>query len=242
MKLVSMTAKAGLAALALATAAAVPAFAQTNASASVKLSGYELVDLDLSDGVTPWLSFESNWFAWSQASIFPGSSSNDYPVAQSSSWSADLVSVQADWYSARAQARLADVSSSASGGPNLVSSTALTRRGFLMSSNTSVTFFFCTDLDTSPGEDFDLAAAGMKVTFGSEGFPLTELAVRDGEQYSGYLTASANSLGSEAVQGTLWMSTYTETYAAAAPVPEPAAPAMLLGGVGLLAAVGLRKR
>lgn len=234
MKHVSM--RAGLAALALAgAAAAVPAFAQTNASAAVTLVRYELVDLDLTDCVTPWLSFQDSWTAWSQASVFPGASPNDAPLAQSTSWSGDMTALQADSYSARAQAGLDGVWSSAGGGPNLVSSTGLTRRGFLLSPNTSVTFFFDTQLGTGAGDSADLAAAGMKVTFGTDSLPMTQLTVRNGESYSGYLTAYGEAYGTDTVQGTLWMATYTETWAAAAPVPEPAAPAMFVGGLALLA-------
>jgi hypothetical protein len=238
MKLVSTTAKAGPAVLALALASAtpVPAFAQADVSASARLSGYELVDLDLGDGVTPWLSFKDNGLLWSQASIFPGSSSDAYPLAESTNWSADTAAVESGANSARAQAGWSEVFSSASGGPNLVVSSALTQRAFLLSPNTSVTFFFDTDLATTPGENTGVAAAGMRVTFGSEAFPRTELVLRDGEQYSGYLAASADFHGTGAAQGILWMSTFAASYAAAAPVPEPAAPAMLLGGLGLLGA------
>jgi hypothetical protein len=242
MKLVSTIAKAGLAVLALGTAGMVPAFAQSNASAAVSLVGYELVDLDLGDGIAPWLSFQDMQLAWSQASIFPGSSPDAVPLAQSASWSGNLAAVDAGWHSARAQAGPDDVWSSASGDPNLVWSSALTRRGFLLSPNTGVTFFFDTDLYTTAGGGSNEAMAGMKVTFGSEAFPVTVLGVRDGAYYSGSLTAYADVRGTEAVQGTLWMTTYTETGAAAAPVPEPAAPVMLLGGLGLLAAWKRRRQ
>jgi hypothetical protein len=241
MKLVSMTVKAGLAALVLASAAVVPASAQTNASASATLVRYELVDLDLNDGVTPWLNLLDAKALWSQATLFPGSSDSATPLANSVMWSADMAAVQFGVYDARAQAGVDGVFSSASGGPNLIFSSALTQRGFVLSPNTSVTFFFCTDLDTAAGESTSLAAAAMKVTFGSESFPLTEVDVRNGESFSGYLTAFGDSHGTEAVQGTLWMATYTETHAAALPVPEPAAPAMLLGGLGLLAVAGRRR-
>jgi hypothetical protein len=240
MKLVSM--RAGLAALTLAgAAAAVPAFAQTTASAALTLVRYELVDLDLTDCVTPWLSFQDSWAASSQASLFPGASPNDWPVTLSTSWSGDVAEVRGDSYSARAQAGMDGVWSTAGGGPQLVSSTALTQRGFLLSPNTSVTFYFDAQLDAAPGDGANPAAAGMKVTFGTDSLPMTQRTVRNGESYSGSLTAYGEAYGTDAVQGSLWMATYTETYAAAAPVPEPAAPAMFVGGLALLA-FGRRRR
>jgi MYXO-CTERM domain-containing protein len=243
MKLVSMKARTGLTvlalALALASAAAIPAFAQTGASATASFSHYELVDLDLSDGVTPWLSFTGPSTLWSYARIFPGSSDAS-PVAQSESWVGNMVEVHADGYKAWAQAGPSELSSFAGGGPNLVSSTALTRLDFLLSPNTGVTFFFDANLDTTGGESASLAIAGSKVTFGNDSFPLTEIDARDGERFSGYLTASGDVYGTDAVQGKLWATVYTETRAVS-PVPEPAAPAMLLGGLGLLAAIRRRR-
>jgi hypothetical protein len=238
MKLVSM--KAGLAALALAGAAAVPAFAQV-ASATVNYSHYELVDLDLSDGVTPWLQFTAPQALTSIAAILPGSSSNGLPLAESRSWSGELAAVQSGLYEAQAQGSVTGVFSWASGSPNLVWSSALTRYGFLLSPNTSVTFYFSTDLDTTADGGAAMAVAGMQVRFGSEAFPVTELVARDGEHFSGSSTAFADAYGTEAVQGEFWMTTITETRAAAMPVPEPATPTMLLGGLGLLAAAGWRR-
>lgn len=49
--------RAGLAALALSLAQ--PALAQSRASGTISLDGYELVDLDEFDGVTPWLTWEN---------------------------------------------------------------------------------------------------------------------------------------------------------------------------------------
>jgi hypothetical protein len=232
MKLVSM--KAGLAVLALAGAAVLPAYAQTNASATLTLVRYELVDLDLTDCVTPWLSFQGPG-VWSQANIYPGSSSDDHPLEQSTQWSGGIAELQRGSYSARAQAEQTGLHSSVSGGPNLVSSITLMHHTFLLSPNTGVNFFFYTDLDTAAGGGANLAAVGAKVSLGSESSPVTVRAVRDGDGYSGYLSASADFHGVDAVQGTLWMQTYTESYAAAMPVPEPAAPAMLVGGLALLA-------
>jgi len=190
--------------------------------------------------VTPWLHFTVVDSVWSYASISPGTSAADFPVAQSSSWSGRLVELHADGYSAWAQARPDEISSFAAGGPNLFASTALTSLGFLMSPNTSVTFFFHTDLDMAAG-DAGLAAAAAKVTFGNETYAATEIDARGGEHFNGYLSASRDVYGADAVQGKLSVATYTESYTAAAPVPEPAAPAMLLGGLGLLAALGRRR-
>ena len=57
---------------ALAFAAAQPALAQTGASGTISLDGYELVDLDESDGVTPWLTWENDGSGALQASASAG--------------------------------------------------------------------------------------------------------------------------------------------------------------------------
>ena len=239
MKLVRM--KVRLAALALAGITAMPAVAQTGAFATVNFSHYELVDLDLSDGVTPWLSFTGAIGLTSDVMILSGTSSSGTPVAHSNSWSGNLVELHADGYDAWAQAASDELSSFATGGPNRVLSTTVMRRDFLLSPNTGVTFFFYTALDTRAGENANFAATGAKVTFGNEIIPTTEIDAWNGEEFSGYLSTSRDVYGADAVQGRLWVGTYTESYAAAAPVPEPAAPAMLLGGLGLLAALGRRR-
>lgn len=62
--------RAGLAALALSLAQ--PALAQTGAAGTISLDGYELVDLDEFDGVTPWLTWENGGSGELQASAGAG--------------------------------------------------------------------------------------------------------------------------------------------------------------------------
>lgn len=57
---------------ALAFAMAQPALAQTGASGTISLDGYALYDLDESDGVTPWLTWENGGSGALQASASAG--------------------------------------------------------------------------------------------------------------------------------------------------------------------------
>lgn len=67
----SLVRLAGIAAV-LASVLAQPALAQTGASGTISLDGYELVDLDEFDDVTPWLTWENGAGGAMQASAGAG--------------------------------------------------------------------------------------------------------------------------------------------------------------------------
>jgi len=240
MKFFGTIMKAGLPAIAIAIAA--PAVAQVGASASAGSLGYELIDLDISDGVTPWLAFQDDWAISTYAAIYSSSSANAYPQAVISSFSLGTSLLNIAGTSAFASASWTDVASSAYTYGNLATSTGLTRHGFLLSPNTEVKFFALGTADADAGEWYTTrAVAGLIVKIDGSQQVQDLIDVRNGDGYAGWMNTSVASQGAAGVQGWVAIATFTESYAATSPVPEPAAPAMLLGGLGLLAALGRRR-
>jgi hypothetical protein len=238
MKRVSTTIAGALAAL-LITAAG-PAFAQAGALAAVGSMGYELIDLDQADGVTPWLAFDDPW-SWTYAAVFPGTSTDATPLALQSVFAPGDTDIEKDGAHAHAGAWAASVNSFAVTDGRMAVSTALAHRDFLLSPNTEVRFFAYAALQTDAEASFStLAGSALVASVGGSLASRDEIDVRNGENYSGWTNTSAASYGTAAVRGWVAMGTYTESYAAA-PVPEPAMPAMLLGGLGVLAAIARRR-
>lgn len=240
MKFFGTIMKAGLPAIAIAIAA--PAFAQMGASASAGSLGYELIDLDISDGVTPWLAFQDNWAVSTYAAIYPGSSRDAFPQALINSFSLGTSLLNVAGASAFASASWTDVASSTNTFANLATSTGLTRHGFLLSPNTEVKFFALGTADADAGDGYATRAlAGLLAKIDGSQQVQDLIDVRNGDGYTGWMNTSLASQGAEAVHGWVAITTFSESYAMAAPVPEPAAPAMLLGGLGLLAAISRRR-
>jgi hypothetical protein len=241
MKFFGTLMKAGLPALAIAIAA--PAFAQTGASASAGSLGYELIDLDTSDGVASSLVFLDSWTISTHAFIYRGASTDTYPLALLNAFGPGTSALNQAGAEASAWASWTDVASSAEAHQNMATSTALWRRGFVLSPNTEVKFFALGEANADAGEWYaNWAVAGLVLKMDGSQQIQDLIDVRNGEGYTGWMNTSAASYGAAAVQGWVANTTYTESYAMAAPVPEPATPAMLFGGLGLLAAAGLRKR
>lgn len=240
MKFFGTIMKAGLPALAMAIAA--PAFAQTGASASAGSLGYELIDLDTSDGITPSLVFQDSWTISTHASIYRGASTDAYPLALVNAFGPGTSALNEAGAEASAWASWTDVASSAEAHANMGTSTALWRRGFLLSPNTEVKFFALGEANADAGDWYaNWAIAGLVVKIDGSQQIEDLIDVRNGEGYTGWMNASVASQGTAAMQGWVAITTFTESYATAAPVPEPAAPAMLLGGLGLLAAIRRRR-
>lgn len=240
MKFLNTIVKAALPVLAIAIAT--PAFAQAGASASAGSLGYELIDLDTSDGITPWLAFQDIASVSTYATIFRGSSENADPLARVIAFGPSTSLVDEAGAAAYAQASWTELASSATAHANMATSTAVMHQGFVLSPNTEVRFFALGTVDTDAEEwASTMAVTGLVVTLDSGESIEDDAYARNGEAYTGWMNASVASHGAAAVQGRVGFATYTESYALAMPVPEPAAPAMLFGGLGLLAAMRLRR-
>jgi hypothetical protein len=127
----------------------------------------------------------------------------------------------------------------------------MNRHYFTLSANTSVTFFADGHLAVSDGGDIGSARAAANIysyagdiagTLGENYISVGDILNPDGpdESYDIHLNSAVLALGGP-VRGWVDISTYTNA-ASLLPVPEPAAPAMLLGGLGLLAAIQRGRR
>jgi hypothetical protein len=230
MKSIGITSKYIKCALAtLAFVAAAPVLAQATASASLNQLTWQLVDDDLTDGVTPSLVFDDAWSIQLSANL-PGS----LPYQSATGNAFGTISAVDAYGIAHAGTGLDLVQSSATAYSNGAGSFAMNRHYFTLSANTSVTFFADGHLAVSDGGDIGSARAAANI-YSYAG---------DGPDQSFDIRASSSVFALDGpVRGWVDISTYTNVESLV-PVPEPAAPAMLLGGLGLLAAIrrGRRQR
>lgn len=240
MKRFTMIVKAGLPALAIAAAGS--ALAQSVASASVSSLGYQLIDLDLNDGVTPWITFDDQWIVDSSTFVFADAGGVSQPAMQAFGHTLGTIAVGNADGLAFAMAGPREGLSVAQAFANSASSWVSTRQGYLLSPNTAVTFFAYGHAATTGTNDV-FAGSTLYAVSNESIYSTGQLSAFAGQTQEGWLLASAGSFGANAAQGWVGMNMYANATAPtlAAPVPEPAAPAMLLGGLGLLAVLGRRR-
>jgi hypothetical protein len=230
----------------LAFVAAAPVLAQATASASLNQLTWQLVDDDLTDGVTPSLVFDDAWSIQLSANL-PGS----LPYQSATGNAFGTIGVVDAYGIANATAALDLAQSSATAYSNYAGSSSMNRHYFTLSANTSVTFIASGHLAVSDGGDIGSARAAGNLyssagdffgTYGEAFTSVGDILNPDGpdESFDIRLTSSTFALDGP-VRGWVDISTYTNV-GSMVPVPEPAAPAMLLGGLGLLAAMRRGRR
>jgi hypothetical protein len=242
MKHISKAVRAGLVTTVagLAIGAAGTASAQAVASAALGLTGYTLVDLDPSDGVAPWIRFQDQWTVATSAGLYgPG----PVPLQEDSGTTFGSVGVASADGSAQASAAPGDVAATISAYAGSSIAQASNRHYFELSPNTGITFFASGHLAT---DGLDWGSPVASVTFvavaNSFGEPPSESIARDVSDYSVSLSSYAEAQGVDPVTGWVDLSSFAFARAFAPPVPEPALPAMLLGGLALLGARAGRRR
>lgn len=223
--------------LALAAGSAAPALAQQHAIATIGLLRTTLVDLAPEDGIDPWIGLvRDSVLATGQVIDQQG---NPIDAVQTERFG--IVGFDDDYASIHA-GNLENVASALltlTSGWGFADATQ--RFHFLLSPNTQVVFSVNATLRArpeAPGVSWPTALAEL---YGSlDGFNdgerfSSQLRMEDGDQ-NDILSVTASSSGGWA-EGRLAMEAYVVAESHALPVREPAPLAMLLGGLGLLAAL-----
>lgn len=230
--------------LALLTAtAAIPAPAQQAAEVTVRHLDYRLVDLAPGDGIAPALAWTSDT-AQAYSRVYD-QAGNEIDGVQIDAFG---TSGYANAYaSARVDARpeAAHIRFDLASGYGFASS----NRGlhFLLSPHTQVIFSADTDLWASPTPQPHSTLTALAELYGAlhlegdgdGGF--SDRAQMDNGSRQATLSVSSTSQDAW-VDGYLAYSAYAVAESHAAPVPEPASSAMLMGGLGLAAAWMRRRR
>ena len=236
MKFIHQTVRAGIAALVIGAIA--PASAQVVAASTLGLAGYQLIDLDTSDGITPWIHFQE-WQIQSLAGLYDPL--NNQIEETGSTQFGSIGVVNADGY-ARATLAPEQVETSILAYGGVSSAFANNRHFFELSPNTAVRFVATGHLLVG-GPEWGSGNAGVVLASsvdGTGGAPSENIA-------HGVIDQDVNMDNDVSYYGTVpgagWVDLMTSSYvsAFAPPVPEPASGAMLMSGLGLVAAL-LRKR
>lgn len=223
--------------LALAgTCLAAPALAQHTAGVTVGQLRYELVDLTPGDGIAPWISLDT-YATQAYANVYDqqgkeidGTRLDGFGTA---GFDNDYASLHVD-----ASQDLAGVLLTLHSGYGFAASDRAFR--FTLSPGTQVNFYVDADMwavAEAPGQSWPTALAelyGSLPGFNDDEQFLSRFRLEDGRQ-RGTLSVTAQSQG-EWVTGRLAFTAYAVAESHAAPVPEPRAFAMLLGGLGVLLA------
>ncbi len=234
--------KAALLSAALSAGAAAPALAQQAAEVTVGQLRWELVDLAPDDGIDPWIGVNA-YATQSYASVYD-QEGNEIDGVRIDAYGATgfdngYASLHADTRADTASAMLTLYS-----GYGYVSANRSFR--FTLAPNTQVNFYADTAIwaaAEAPGVSWPTALAEL---YGSlpgyndgERFMQT-FRLEDGT-YQGTLSVTAASQG-EWASGYLALDAYAVAESHAAPVPEPASAAMLMGGLGVVGALARRRR
>jgi hypothetical protein len=228
-------------AAAILAAFAIPALAQQAAQVTTGALRWELVDLAPDDGIAPWIGVNA-YATQSYASVYD-QEGNEIDAARigaygSTGFDNGYASLHADTREDRATAALTLHS-----GYGYVSANRSFR--FTLSPNTEVHFHADADmwaLPEAPGVSWPTALAEL---YGSlpgyhdgERFMQT-FRLEDGVR-QGTLAVTA-ATGGDWSSGYLALDAYAVAESHAAPVPEPASAAMLMGGLGVLGALARRR-
>lgn len=226
----------------LAATAAIPALAQQAAEVTVRHLDYRLVDLAPGDGIAPALTWTSDAVqAYSHVYDQQGIEIDGVQIDAfgSSGYANAYASARVD-----AQADAAHIRFDLASGYGFASS----NRGFhfLLSPHTQVIFSADADLWASPTPEPHATLTALAELYGSlhldgDGdWSFNDRAQVDAGSRQATLSVSSTSQDAW-VDGYLAYSAYAVAESHAAPVPEPASSAMLMGGLGLMAA-WMRKR
>lgn len=245
-----VTKRNALLALALALSTTVSAHAQSaSASASLGKLRIELIDLDPADGVAPKLTLAApeNVSNGSSAYVYsPQANLSDYHLkAGASSAAINFPQGQASSSATGMQLEAAANYANPLGGSTYVSSEATGYVSFKLTRATRmiVTVDASVSGDGDGGRNKTKASAGLSGQFDDErGIWISDsLAWTQGREDDELSISMETLYGS--LYGWLWITAKTElTFSASAlPVPEPAAPAMLLAGLTVLAGYARKK-
>jgi hypothetical protein len=227
----------------LATGAAAPALAQQAAEVTLDHLAYRLVDLAPDDGIAPSLTWTSDTtLAYTHVYDQDGNEIDGRQIEALGTAGFDngYATMQVD-----AQADAARVQLGLASGYGY----ADTNRSFhfTLSPNTQVIFSADADLWASWDQSAHSTVSALAELYGSlrgvgdgDWTFNTRAQVDQGSQH-GSLTVSATSRDAW-IDGYLAMNAYAVAESQALPVPEPASGAMLVGGLGLMAAFMRRRR
>jgi hypothetical protein len=228
---------------ALLLLAAGAARAQAHSSAGIENFGYELVDLDPADGVTPSLTLTLTDI-YGETDLYLGSFS--YPTTQASTNTFGKIHVE-NAYGSGSAALAPDYSSSSAVDTEAYSARSGTRLDlqFDLSPHTRVIFSAGAAVSAQPVHGFTYAEAGLhgEITtpFISHGTRFDAVDYTYLGDESGVLSVVANA-GEATTTGTLSIRTSASSESFTPPVPEPPAVAMLGGGLVLVAGAPRRRR
>lgn len=223
-------------------ALATPAMAQQAAGVGIGQLRYTLVDLDPDDGIAPWIGL-NGYATHADAQVYDQAGNRidgvEIDHAGATGFDDDYAGLHADTRDATASVDLI-----LHGGWGYVSAGQVFR--FLLSPHTRVVFSADADAwarPEAPGVSWPTAIAEL---YGSlhgidDGERFTDtLRIEDGSLQR-TLSVTAASEG-DWVDGRIAFDAYAVAESHALPVPEPAMPGMLLGGLGVLALAGRRRR
>jgi hypothetical protein len=237
--------------IAAAAATALPASAQSTASASVGNLSIQLIDLAPGDGIAPSLTFTGTSTAFASATIYLDPTFTDVAI-QDMQIGDDNILAHASTASGVADAFASTLSVTASTNmfSNSGSSLSQSTMDFILTPNTRAIFTITASVDALPdftegglGDAFASAVLYGEVvndsSRGATNFSSAMSSTLFGENRT--LSAVIDSQGVEAT-GWLGLQAIAESASLASPVPEPATVGMLVAGLGVLSGAARRRK